>query len=70
MSRGRKANMTGNRQRHSVLLRNTAKHFIILQEVAQPSIAEGLGFTIAGLMIPGLMVLYVRRSREPSTAEI
>jgi hypothetical protein len=58
------------RQRLSVLLRNAAKDFIILQEGAQPNIAEGLGFTVAGLMILGLMVIYVRRSREPSTAEI
>jgi len=58
------------RQRLSALLRNAANDFIILQEGAQPSITEGLGFTIAGLMILGLMVIYVRRSREPSTAKI
>jgi hypothetical protein len=58
------------RQRLSVLLKNAAKDFIILQEGAQPNIAEGLGFTIFGLMILGLMILYVKRSREPSTAEI
>jgi len=58
------------RQRLSVLLSNAAKDFIILQEGAQPNIAEGLGLTIAGVMILGLMVLYVKRSREPSTAEI
>jgi hypothetical protein len=57
------------RQRLSVLLRNAANDLIILQEGAQPNIAEGLGFTIAGLMILGLMIIYVRRSREPSTAE-
>jgi len=57
------------RQRLSVLLKNAANDFIILQEGAQPNIAEGLGFTIGGLMILGLMVIYVRRSREPSTAE-
>ena len=58
------------RQRLSVLLRNAAKDFIILQEGAQPSIVEGLGFTIAGLMILGLMIIYIRRSREPSTVDI
>jgi hypothetical protein len=58
------------RQRISALLRNAANDFIILQEGAQPSIAEGLGFTIAGLMILGLMVIYVKRTREPSTADI
>src|SRR5436190_5635756 len=58
------------RQRLSVLLRNAAKDFIILQEGAQPSIVEGLGFTIAGIMIPGLMIIYIRRSREPSTVDI
>lgn len=58
------------RDRLSALLKNADKDFIILQEGAEPSMAQGLGLTIGGVMALGLMVIYVLRSREPSAAEI
>jgi hypothetical protein len=58
------------RQKLANLLQNASDDFIILQEGAQPSLAEGLGLSTGGLMLAGCMVLYVRRNREPTAAEI
>lgn len=58
------------RRKLANLLQNAADDFIILEEGAQPSFAEGLGLGVGGLMLAGAMILYVRRNREATTADI
>jgi len=52
------------------LMKNASDDFIILEEGAQPSMAEGLGMSIAGLMLLGGMGLYACRNKEDSAPEL
>src|SRR2546427_324754 len=52
------------------LLKDAADDFIILEEGTQPSFGEGIGFSAAGVMVLGGIVVYMRRNRETTTAEV
>ena len=52
------------------LIKDAADDFIILEEGAQPSFGEGIGFSVAGVMVLGGIVVYLRRNRETTTADV
>ncbi len=57
------------RRKLSNLVKNAADDFIIMQDGTQPSLASGLGFSLAGVMMLCGFVWYFRRNRGPSAAE-
>jgi len=52
------------------LVKDAADDFVILEDGTKPSLASGLGFSVAGVMLMGGFVVYIRRNRETTADQV